>query len=79
MVFVAGWSRVAAIQKENNNEIFVCIYYVSFLYIVSYIYMNIFYGTMMMNEQENNPDPIKPTKLTFLPKQQNIIVVAEDA
>lgn len=33
----------------------------------------------MMNEQQNNPELIKPTKLTFMRKQENIIVVADDA
>jgi hypothetical protein len=49
MLFIAGWSEIAYYQKQGTNQIFVIIFDVFFLYLLSYIYMNIFYGTMMAN------------------------------
>ena len=58
MIFLTGWSRSVVIIKQAKNEVMVLVYYLSFIYVVSYLYMNIVYGMMMVNEQENNPRKI---------------------
>ena len=60
MIFLTGWSRSVVLMKQTMNEILVLLYYMSFIYVVSYLYMNILYGMMMLNEHEKNPK-----KLTF--------------
>jgi NADH:ubiquinone oxidoreductase subunit H len=49
MLFIGGWSRVAYFQQQTTNQIFVILFDICFLYLISYIYMNILYGTMMAN------------------------------
>ena len=54
IIFITGWSRIAILEKQVMNQFFVHIYFLSFLYLVSYVYMTVIYGLMMSNENENN-------------------------
>jgi hypothetical protein len=49
-MFVTGSSRLMLLGKQVANPYYVLIYYLSFCYLLSYIYLNIFYGLMMSNE-----------------------------
>lgn len=53
IIYLTGWSRTAILMKQKTTELFAVVYYLSFLYLLSYIYMNIFNGMMMLNEQDN--------------------------
>ena len=65
LAFITGWSRTAILMKQGMSELFVKVYYLSFLYLFSYVYMSIIYGIMMSNEQENNPK-----KLSYIQKNE---------
>lgn len=65
LAFITGWSRTAILMKQGMSELFVKLYYLSFLYLFSYVYMSIIYGIMMSNEQENNPK-----KLSYIQKNE---------
>lgn len=67
IIFITGWSRIAILEKQATNETFVKIYFLSFLYLVSYVYMTIIYGLMMSNEKENNPK-----KVSYIQKCESI-------
>ena len=49
LAFITGWSRTAILMKQALSEFFVKVYYLSFLYLFSYVYMSIIYGIMMSN------------------------------
>lgn len=49
-MFVTGSSRLMLLGKQVTNQYYVLLYYLSFCYLLSYIYLNIFYGLMMSSE-----------------------------
>jgi hypothetical protein len=46
-MFVTGSSRLMILGKQVTSQYFTLLYYLSFCYLLSYIYLNIFYGLMM--------------------------------
>ena len=54
MIYLTGWSRTPILMKQSLYELFIITYYFLFIYMVAYVYMNIFYGMIMSNEQENS-------------------------
>ena len=56
LIFMTGWSRSVVLIKQNFIEEFTIIYFFSFLFVGCYIYMNVFYGILMSNEQENSEE-----------------------
>jgi hypothetical protein len=48
-MFVTGSSRLMLFGKQVTNQYYSLFYYLSFCYLLSYIYLNIFYGLLMSN------------------------------
>lgn len=47
-IFITGSSRLIILYKQAVNSVFVEIYYYSFIYLKSYIYLNIFYSLIIL-------------------------------
>ena len=48
-MFITGSSRLMLLGKQVTNNYYTLLYYLSFCYLLAYIYLNIFYGLMMTN------------------------------
>lgn len=51
--FITGSSRIMLLNKQVLHYLYVLVYYLSFIYLLAYIYLNIIYGLMMSNEEED--------------------------
>ncbi len=50
--FVTGSSRLMILGKQVLNQYYTLIYYLSYTYLLAYIYSNVFYGLMTSNTQQ---------------------------
>jgi hypothetical protein len=46
-MLVTGSSRLMVMGKQVTNQYYALLYYLSFCYLLAYIYLNIFYGLLM--------------------------------
>ena len=54
---VTGSSRLILLYKHVLNPVFVLLYYYTYIYLISYIYLNIVYSLIIVAEWDNEEDP----------------------